>query len=332
MRIILAAVFATVLGLTVEVKAAEVAGENGGSSKGYISTDDGTRLYYEKAGSGPTIILPLHLFTFEAFRSLADKFTVIAYDTRGRGQSDAIPDAEKAKMLGIRHDLADLERVRKHFGAEKVHLIGYSYTGMLIVMYAMEHPARVQRLVQLGPVPIKFGTEYPKNLTATDEPGDPKEWQELRRLRKENFHETQPKEYCLRENRFLRARLVGDPANAEKISLGPCEHANEWPINLAKHFEFSFGSVQKLELDKEKIAEVEAPVLTVHGRKDRNAPYGAGREWAFTLPNARLLTIPGAAHQAFSEFPDIVLPAVRTFLSGDWPEGVEKVTALEPSA
>jgi pimeloyl-ACP methyl ester carboxylesterase len=40
------------------------------------------------------------------------------------------------------------------------------------------------------------------------------------------------------------------------------------------------------------------PVLTIHGTKDRNAPYGSGREWAFNLPNARLLTIKGGAHNA----------------------------------
>jgi proline iminopeptidase len=302
--------------------------------EGYVTTNDGTRLFYQKVGRGSqVVILPLRLYTLEAFRSLADQYTVIAYDTRGRGRSDPIPDDQKAGKLSIQHDVADLERIRQHFGVTKTSLIGYSYTGLMIVMYAMEHPDRIERLIQLGPVPIKFGTQYPENLMAKDEPGDPKLLQELRRLRsEENYHVTDPKEYCEIEWTYTRVGLVGNPANADKVSAKPCEMPNEWPANLVKHFESSFASVQKLDIPKEKIAAVKAPVLTIHGTKDRNAPYGAGREWALTLPNARLLTIKDGAHQSFDEFGDIVLPAVRRFLAGNWPEGAEHVTALNPAS
>jgi pimeloyl-ACP methyl ester carboxylesterase len=303
-----------------------------GIEEGYVPTDDGTRLFYQKIGSGSqVVIIPLRLYTFDAFKQLGDQYTVIAYDTRGRGRSDPIPDDQKAAKLSIQHDVADVERIRQHFDVKKASLLGYSYLGLMIVMYAMEHPDRVERLVQLGPVPIKFGTQYPDNLMAKDEPSDPKVLQELRRLRsEENYHVTHPKEYCEKEWIYSRAGLVGNPANADKISVKPCEMPNEWPANLAKHFESSFTSVQKLDISKEKIASVKAPVLTTHGTKDRNAPYGGGREWALTLPNARLLTIKGGAHQSFDEFREIVVPAVREFLAGNWPEGAERVTSLNP--
>ena len=227
--------------------------------------------------------------------------------------------------------MADVERIRQHFKVKKASLIGYSYLGLMVVMYAMDHPDAVERLVQLGPVPIKFGTEYPDNLMNKDEPGDPALLQELRRLRKEeNYHVTHPKEYCEKEWSYSRVGLVGNPANADKISAKPCEMPNEYPINLAKHFESSFASVQKLDIAKEKIAAVKVPVLTIHGTKDRNAPYGSGREWALTLPNARLLTIKDGAHQSFDEFPEIVIPALRKFLAGDWPQDAERVTVLNP--
>lgn len=127
--------------------------------EGFVPTEDGTRLYYEKVGSGKqTVIIPLRLFAFEAFKQIGDQFTVIAYDTRGRGRSDAIPDDEKAGKLGLQNDVADVERVRRHFQVGKTSLIGYSYAGLVIILYTMEHPDRVERLVQLGPVPMKFGT------------------------------------------------------------------------------------------------------------------------------------------------------------------------------
>jgi pimeloyl-ACP methyl ester carboxylesterase len=304
------------------------------TEEGYVETDDGTRLFYQKTGSGSqVVIIALRLYTFEAFKQLGDQFTVIAYDTRGRGRSDPIPDDQKGAKLSIQHDVADVERIRQHFNVQKASLIVYSYLGLMIMMYAMEHPDRVARLVQLGPVPIKFGTQYPDNLMAKDEPGDPKLRQELRRLRsEENYHVTHPKEYCEKEWAYTRVGLVGNPSNADKVSAKPCEMPNEWPSNLAKHFESSFTSVQKLDISKDKIASVKAPVLTIHGTKDRNAPYGSGREWALTLPNARLLTIKGGAHQSFDEFREIVVPAVTRFLEGNWPEGAARITSLNPAS
>jgi len=301
--------------------------------EGYVETDDGTRLFYQKTGSGSqVVIIPLRLYTLEAFKELGDQFTLIGYDTRGRGRSDPIPDDQKAAKLSIQNDVADVERIRRHFKIQKASLIGYSYLGLMIVMYAMEHPDRVERLVQLGPVPVTFGTEYPDNLRAKDQLGDPKLLQELRRLRREeNYHVTHPKEYCEQEWTYTRVGLVGNPANADKVSAKPCEMPNEWPINLMKHFENSFASVEKLNISKEKIADVKVPVLTIHGTKDRNAPYGAGREWALILPDARLLTVHDGAHQSFDEFREIVVPAVRTFLAGDWPKRAERVTSLNPS-
>lgn len=107
---------------------------------------------------------------------------------------------------------------------------------------------------------------------------------------------------------------------------------NEWPVNLARHFQYLFTSVQRLEISKADVARVSIPVLTIHGTKDRNAPYGAGREWGLLLPNERLLTVEGAAHQVFAEFPEIVFPAIRTFLQGGWPAKAEKVKTLERPA
>jgi Predicted hydrolases or acyltransferases (alpha/beta hydrolase superfamily) len=298
--------------------------------QGYIPTEDGTRLFYVKAGNGaPVVILPLRLFTWHAFEALADQFTLIGYDPRGRGCSDPIPDEAKPNKISLERDVLDVETIRRHFNLQKISLIGYSYTGLMIVLYALDHPETVERLVQLGPVPIKFGTKYPPNLAASDKPGKAKALQRLRELQRKNYPTTNPQKYCEQEWAYTRFGLLGDAANVAKLGSSPCKMPNEWPVNLARHFEFSFVSVQKLDLSKDKIRTVKGPVLTVHGMKDRNAPYGGGREWALTLPNARLLTVKNGAHQSFDEFPEIVIPAVRTFLGGQWPNAAQQITSLE---
>ena len=81
----------------------------------------------------------------------------------------------------------------------------------------------------------------------------------------------------------------------------------------------------RLDIPWSTFAKVAMPVLTIHGTRDRNAPYGAGREWASHLPVARLLTIPGAAHMPWIDQPDLVFRAIDTFLKGQWPAGAELV-------
>jgi pimeloyl-[acyl-carrier protein] methyl ester esterase len=64
---------------------------------------------------------------------------------------------------------------------------------------------------------------------------------------------------------------------------------------------------------------VSAEVLTIHGRKDRSAPYGGGKDWAERLPQARLLTIDNGGHAPWIEAPDTVFEAIESFLRGDPP-------------
>jgi pimeloyl-ACP methyl ester carboxylesterase len=133
---------------------------------GYVAGPDGVRLYYERIGSGPkTLIVPGRLFLSQDLQPLARHHTVILYDMRNRGRSSSVSDGA---LLTIQKDVEDLEAVRRHFKVEKFVPVGYSYLGFMVVLYAMAHEDRVERLVQIGPVPRKFGTEYPASLEHHD--------------------------------------------------------------------------------------------------------------------------------------------------------------------
>lgn len=289
-----------------------------------MTTGNGTRLFYEKVGSGKQhIVVPLHMFLFEDFKHLAKGRTFIFYDVRNRGRSDSISDGAK---LTIHHDVEDLEMLRKHFGIDKMTLIGESYVGLMVVMYAMKYPQHVERLIQIGPVPLKYGTKYPPELTANDQPPvpDPAEVKKIDELYEKGFHRTDPEEFCKRDWEVTKFGLVGDPRNVAKLR-SPCHLPNEWPVHLYRHFASHFVSVQKLEISREEVSKVMVPVLTIHGTKDRNAPYGSGREWAALLPNARLLTVRGGAHFPWIDDPKLVFDSIRVFLSGSFPGKAEKV-------
>jgi proline iminopeptidase len=292
---------------------------------GYVTADDGVRLYYNKVGAAPKVVIqPGRLFAFEDFRWLGEHVTLISYDMRNRGRSDLVADDTK---LTLEQDVDDLEAVRRHFGVERFAAMGYSYLGKVIVLYAIEHPQRVERLVQLGPVAATFTTEYRPELVATDDPMDPAGRARLREMRDKGEHLRYPRRYCEEEWKVTRVMLVGDPARLDRLHGSVCAMPNEWPILLARHMRLHFEESSQVHvLPRERIREVTAPVLTVHGTRDRNAPYGAGREWSYLLPNGRLLTVEGAAHQAFAEARETVMPAVGAFLRGEWPKAAVKVT------
>jgi pimeloyl-ACP methyl ester carboxylesterase len=294
---------------------------------GWIAGPDGVRLYYEKIGSGPrTIIVPGRLFLARDLAPLGQRHTLILYDMRNRGRSSRVDDG---RLLTIQKDVADLEAVRRHFKVERFVPVGYSYLGFMVVLYAMDHPDRVERLVQLGPVPRKFDTEYPASLLHRDSvpPVDSATTARVDSLAQTDWAREHPREFC-RESQSLRVRLVGDPTKAGRL-MDPCDMPNEWPVHLQRHFEHHFGAVQKLDVPVESVRRVRVPVLTIHGTWDRNAPYGAGREWALTLPNARLITVERAAHQVTADAPEIVIPAIEAFVSGQWPAQAEKISSLE---
>ena len=289
------------------------------ASEGDITTPDGVKLHYKKIGEGrTTLIVPLGFILYDDFKQLADMATIITYDMRDRGRSSRVEDVN---TLTIQQDVRDLETVRQHFNVDRFVPLGFSYLGLMVAMYTAEHPEHVTRMIQLGPVSMKYGTKYPKNLTNEDD--EPvRVWHELN-AKKDTT--TPQHELCLAQEKALQSLLVGHQAYASRLK-STCDLENEWPASLDRHFRQSFQSIMKLDFGPADVAKITVPVLTIHGTKDRNAPYGSGREWALSLPDARLVTIEGGAHAAWVDDPLTVFGAIREFLRGAWPLGAEKVS------
>jgi len=291
--------------------------------EGFITTPDGARLHYRKAGSGKQIlIVPAELYLFDDMKQLADQATIVSYDMRNRGKSDRIP----LEKVSLENDVADLETVRKHFGAARFVPVGYSYLGAMVAIYATQYPQHVERIIQIGPAPASPDAKYPKeqmhgyeDMVVTD--ADVKRWREMQAS---GAMTSTPREFCEADWKMMQAMLVGDGANAAKLQ-SPCALETEWPVNLQAHMARTRETSAKMKaIDHRAIT---MPVLTIHGTFDRNAPYGSGVEWAATLPNARLLTVPGAAHASWVDAPEIVFPAIREFLRGSFPKEAVKPPA-----
>ena len=99
-------------------------------TNGYITLEDGVRVFYQKLGSGPEALIILNGFSLlDDFKYLQSGRTVIGLDLRHRGRSDFISDNSKLKR-GIHQDVDDLESVRRYFALDQISLLAHSYAGM----------------------------------------------------------------------------------------------------------------------------------------------------------------------------------------------------------
>lgn len=295
------------------------------ASEGYMTTGDGLRLFFQKLGSGArTLVIPNGLYLVDDFKYLADDRTLIVYDVRNRGKSDTVTDGSKLAR-GIEQDVDDLDAMRNHHGVDRIDLLGHSYIGLMVALYAMRYPAHVNRVVQIGPMQAEALRQYPAHLTNNDATLA----EVLMRIGQlpSAPSSVDPEAACRKFWDVLRLIYVVDSRDVDKVNWGRCELENE--RNLMKYWQTHLlPSIRGLVLRADDFARAQAPVLTIHGTKDRSAPYGGGRDWAALLPHARLLTVPNAAHAPWIEAPDVVFDAVRTFFDGTWPKDAQTSTRV----
>jgi pimeloyl-ACP methyl ester carboxylesterase len=296
------------------------------TSDGFITMEDGVRLYFRKVGSGPkAVIIPNGFHLLDDFRQLGHWRTLIFYDVRNRGRSDTVTDPANLAR-GIQQDVDDLDAVRRHFEIDQADVIGHSYIGLMVGLYAMKYAALVGRVVQIGPMQPDAAKQYPAPLSYADATFT-EVMAEIGQMMK-GRPSGDPEEVCKKFWSVLRMIYVVDPKDAERINWGRCDLPNE--RNFMQYWtEHILPSIQSLNLTADEMAKAKSPVLIVHGIKDRSAPYGGGKDWAMRLPDARLVTVENAAHVPWIEARELVLGSIQVFFDGGWPEAAEKVKSLE---
>jgi pimeloyl-ACP methyl ester carboxylesterase len=87
-----------------------------------------------------------------SLEQLADEsFAVVTYDQRGTGRSsEPSRGTDAGHPYALLNYVAELEAVRRAVGAERVHLLGHCWGGLIAVRYATVHPDRVRSLVLWG--------------------------------------------------------------------------------------------------------------------------------------------------------------------------------------
>jgi proline iminopeptidase len=103
-------------------------------------------------------------------RALAADHHVVTYDQRGCGGS-GVPDVEQP--LALSRHVDDVERVRAALGLERPTILAHSFGSVLAILFALQNPERLSRLVLIGGAPTRgFMAGYRAAVAEELPPGD----------------------------------------------------------------------------------------------------------------------------------------------------------------
>ncbi|MEU3644895.1 3-oxoadipate enol-lactonase [Lentzea sp. NPDC034063] len=234
---------------------------------------------------GPVVVLSNSLgSTLEMWDAnagaLEEHFRVVRYDTRGHGRSPVVPGPHTIDTLA-----GDLVGLLDRVGVKKAHLVGLSLGGMTALRVATRSPERVDRLAVLCTSACL---------------GPAANWTDRAALVRAQGTKAVAK--AVVERWFTPAHQ--DRARWEAmVSATPAE-------GYAGCCEAIATMDQRADL-----ARISAPTLAIAGADDPATPPHHLEEIATSVQDGRLLVVPGAAHLANAEQPDVVTAALVDHLT-----------------
>lgn len=283
---------------------------------GYLYISDGHKLYYEKIGSGPEVILiPGGMYYSPIFKQLANADrTLIIYDQRSRGKSSSIKDSSQ---LGWTKEVDDIESIRQHFDFKTISIIGWSYSGAIATLYAKNFPESTNRLILIGPMPIKR-VPYWDVFLQTSQSRRTNDYDYKIQSIKGNFERTGNLERYIKDYyQQSHQLLLFDTSITETFRKDFYTCPNERPdIMWGFTFPTIINSFGDWDFTSE-LSELALPTLIIHGIYDP-VPVESSKEWKTILQNSRLWLINDVGHMPFVEKQKEVLSGINDFLNGTW--------------
>lgn len=273
----------------------------------YLLKANDHELFVKEMGDGsPVVVLhggpgAHHDYLLPQFGSLADEFTLYFYDQRGGGRSGVARPHE----VTWRQHVADLETLRAHWELERMPLLAYSWGGLLALLYAVEHPARVRSLALVDPAPgwggyyAIFQAEFRRRTHAP-------EVETMRReLETSGLRERDPEGYRQRRFELSVAGYFRDPTRATSLTPFRVQAQAQSATWASLH---GYGATLR-----ERLRALEVPTLILHGRHDP-IPLAWAEELARVLPRAQLHVIERSGHVPYVEEPEPLFREIRDFL------------------
>ena len=285
---------------------------------GYLPGADGAQLYYRRVGSGKEALVYLHGGPASGFRGsgefmepLAAGRTLVMYDQRSSGFSELVIDPAR---LTFTDNVRDLEALRRHFGFERMTLIGLSAGAWLAAQYAADYPGRVDRMILVSPgAPVRtYLTTRAQHLDKLLGEEKIKERARLADLVR-TASEPELVNLCRQLSDLTFVLYLAEPT-AEKLRIAArrCDIPSAILRNRAHVSTSILRSMGDYDL-RPILSKLAMPVLVVEGA-ETNVPLEPTEMWAKTLPNARLVLVANAGHELFLDQPAAFISEAERFL------------------
>jgi pimeloyl-ACP methyl ester carboxylesterase len=206
---------------------------------------------------------------------LADRgVRVIRFDNRDSGLSTHID-----RPYSLEDMAADAAGLLDALGIRSAHVVGVSMGGMIAQALAYEHPERVRSLVSLMSTTGEGAVSRP-----TPEAREALTWP----------RSTTPDEA---ERRSLDwVRVVGSPGLFDEQLVRDRARAAFERDSDPTGFQRQLDAIYAARDRTERVREIKAPTLVIHGALDPLIPPEAGRATAAAIDGAELLVIEGMGH------------------------------------
>ncbi|GAB3579504.1 alpha/beta hydrolase [Leifsonia lichenia] len=263
---------------------------------GAVSSEDGTRIVYERSGTGPALVLVDGALCSRAFGParplaalLADRFTVYAYDRRGRGESgDRQPYA-------VQNEVDDLRAVIAQAGAD---------TGGEVDVYGSSSGAGVALEAAAAGIPMRRLVTYEAPYIADG-------WKDT------SVDHLAAVQALLAQGKngaavgYFLTKMVGAPVfMPAMMRLMP----KVWKqlTAVAPTLPNDIRVMDGFRLPTERLATIAVPTLVLVGSKAADPMREAQDALAATIPGARFGVLAGQTHQVSEK---AVGPEIASFSS-----------------
>ncbi len=263
-------------------------------------------------GGGPRVLVlhggpgADHGYLLPQMLELADDRELLFYDQRGGGRSRT----DGREPITWQTHVSDLGAVVREFALLPPVVIGYSWGGLLAVLYAAAAASDTSlpapaRLALIDPAPMSrqfrdaFEVEFARRQAAPAV-------QALRdELAASGLQERNPQEYRQRAFELSVAGYFADPRTARNLT----------PFRVVERVQRTvWESLGDYDLVRDgRLATVRCPTLIVHGRQDP-IPL-ASSEACARATGAELVTLEACGHVPYVEQPVALFRALRAFLA-----------------
>ncbi|SNS94272.1 DNA-binding transcriptional regulator, CsgD family [Actinoplanes regularis] len=263
----------------------------------FARAEDGVTIGYQVFGQGPVLVWMPSLSNILAqwripamratYTALARNLTVVLYDGRGMGSSDRRIDLAD---LGVEAHLRDLRAVLDTAGLRKASLLGYYHAVATAIAFSAREPERVDRLVLFG--------------------GAPRMSEAMRPAQTQALLSLVEQDWGLFADAAAAAWLGWDSAPSGRWTAAAFRTATTAPVAKAW-----FEAARHIDVTGE-LGRVRAPALVLHRQNEQQIPVEVFRRLAGSLPDARLVELPGTTPTLFMEDSANDVRLVTDFVTG----------------